>query len=374
MDINSNTCVPLTKRRMIKPTICRAVTVIQKYSDPLLVTVAYRRERDMRGMYEPQFHPDRGGPYLRDMSERRPGFGRPDEEYIRGFEYDSPRYPNGAPRSYHSDDQRSYYGENSHFASERRSGPLRREDTYQYYRDARDELHGARQPEFRDHRDGLRRKTMFPPQRERSPFRKDVPHSPHSRSGSSLSSRSYSPERSKSYSYQTQQRKNKERPLAYPVNTSRDGSPQSSCSAPKVGSDKAGRAPEASSVGPPPEKAEQPLEPDGTEPHAEFEDERLPEGEQNEALVGKDTITAASSNYAERRSEAIAAKAREIEKVYRQDCETFGMVVKMLVAKEPSLEKQLQNPLKENLCEIRERCLEDLKHFIFELDEAVLRS
>lgn len=45
------------------------------------------------------------------------------------------------------------------------------------------------------------------------------------------------------------------------------------------------------------------------------EDERLPEGEQNEALVGKDTITAASSNYAERRSEAIAAKAREIEKV-----------------------------------------------------------
>lgn len=50
------------------------------------------------------------------------------------------------------------------------------------------------------------------------------------------------------------------------------------------------------------------------------------------------------------------------------------MVVKMLVAKEPSLEKQLQNPLKENLSEIRERCLEDLKHFIFELDEAVLRS
>lgn len=60
------------------------------------------------------------------MSERRPGFGRPDEEYIRGFEYDSPRYPNGAPRSYHGDDQRGYYGENSHFANERRSGPLRR--------------------------------------------------------------------------------------------------------------------------------------------------------------------------------------------------------------------------------------------------------
>lgn len=57
--------------------------------------------------------------------------------------------------------------------------------------------------------------------------------------------------------------------------------------------------------------------------------------------------------------------------VYRQDCETFGMVVKMLVAKDPDLEKQLQVPLRENLGEIRERCLEDLKHFISELDESV---
>lgn len=47
------------------------------------------------------------------------------------------------------------------------------------------------------------------------------------------------------------------------------------------------------------------------------------------------------------------------------------MVVKMLVAKDPNLEKQLQVPLRENLGEIRERCLEDLKHFISELDEAV---
>lgn len=59
--------------------------------------------------------------------------------------------------------------------------------------------------------------------------------------------------------------------------------------------------------------------------------------------------------------------------IYRQDCETFGMVVKMLVAKDPNLEKQLQVPLRENLGEIRERCLEDLKHFISELDELVLQ-
>lgn len=43
----------------------------------------------------------------------------------------------------------------------------------------------------------------------------------------------------------------------------------------------------------------------------------------------------------------------------------------MLVAKDPNLEKQLQVPLRENLGDIRERCLEDLKHFINELDEAV---
>lgn len=60
--------------------------------------------------------------------------------------------------------------------------------------------------------------------------------------------------------------------------------------------------------------------------------------------------------------------------MYRQDCETFGMVVKMLVAKDPNLEKQLQVPLRENLGEIRERCLEDLKHFISELDEAAQQS
>lgn len=60
-----------------------------------------------------------------------------------------------------------------------------------------------------------------------------------------------------------------------------------------------------------------------------------------------------------------------LDQVYRQDCETFGMVVKMLVAKDPNLEKQLQVPLRENLGEIRERCLEDLKHFISELDDVI---
>ncbi|KAJ6656258.1 hypothetical protein lerEdw1_003986 [Lerista edwardsae] len=68
------------------------------------------------------------------------------------------------------------------------------------------------------------------------------------------------------------------------------------------------------------------------------------------------------------RSKAISAKTKEIEQVYRQDCETFGAVVKMLIEKDPSLEKPIQFSLRQNLHEIGERCIEELKHFIAEYD------
>lgn len=70
------------------------------------------------------------------------------------------------------------------------------------------------------------------------------------------------------------------------------------------------------------------------------------------------------------RSKAIASKTKEIEQVYRQDCETFGMVVKMLIEKDPSLEKSIQFALRQNLHEIGERCVEELKHFITEYDNS----
>ncbi|XP_048219689.1 periphilin-1-like, partial [Perognathus longimembris pacificus] len=57
-------------------------------------------------------------------------------------------------------------------------------------------------------------------------------------------------------------------------------------------------------------------------------------------------------------------------KVYRQDCETFGMVVKMLIEKDPSLEQSIQFALRQNLHEIGERCVEELKHFIAEYDNS----
>lgn len=46
-------------------------------------------------------------------------------------------------------------------------------------------------------------------------------------------------------------------------------------------------------------------------------------------------------------------------------------MVKMLVTKEPSLGNLLQAPLDENLLEIKQRCLDSLRHFVKELDEVL---
>ncbi|KAJ8262280.1 hypothetical protein GJAV_G00164670 [Gymnothorax javanicus] len=335
--------------------------------------MAYRRDRSIRAAYDEHFHSEREMPYGRvvNLGERRGEFNRTEEDYHRDYDYDGPRYhPNGGPRSYHGDDHRGY-PENAHFGNVRRNGPpSRREEGLPYYRGAREEPPGGRQVEFRDDRDNFRRKGSFPPQRDRSPLKRDAPsHSPHSRSGSSVSSRGFSPERGKSYSFQKLPKSNKERVPGQPVTASRDGSPQSTVSATKVTVEKPSRPVE----GPPPKKAEETPEraTKVSETHKQIEEIRGLEGEQDDVIPVKDDATKAKESLQERRSKAIAAKAREIEQVFRQDCETFGMVVKMLVAKDPSLESQLQTPLRENLDEIQQRCLEDLRHFISELDEVL---
>ncbi|KAM5289056.1 periphilin-1 isoform 8-T8 [Ctenodactylus gundi] len=217
------------------------------------------------------------------------------------------------------------------------------------YRWTRDDHSVSRQPEYRDMRDGFRRKSFGSSHymRDRSPYRRDAPFirdspvgrkdSPHSRSGSSVSSRSYSPERSKSYSFHQSQHRSKERSIQS-LKTSRDTSPSSSSAVP---SSKAGSTA--------PLFIDQPEEPESnaTDSTELFEDSQL------------------SS-----RSKAITLKTKEIEQVYRQDCETFGMVVKMLIEKDPSLEKSIQFALRQNLHEIGERCVEELKHFIAEYDSS----
>uniref|UniRef100_A0A7N6APQ1 Periphilin-1 C-terminal domain-containing protein n=1 Tax=Anabas testudineus TaxID=64144 RepID=A0A7N6APQ1_ANATE len=347
--------------------------------------MTYRRDRSMREIYDERFLPERSGPYPRagGAVERRGPFGRPEDDYGRGgYEYEGgPRFfPNGGgPRGYH-EDQRGYHGDNLHFPAERRAVPPSRREDYSY-RVPREDPHTARPLEFGarappphsvrsqgmyptprslpesgedtlvqailnldrgEDRDHYRRKAApFPPLRERSPIRRDVARSPHSRSGSSVSSRGYSPDRAKSLPFPSQQGKRYEE--AYSQNKvtekipglSREGSPHSATS--------------------------------------NKEENHPPEGEKDEPLFTPvlEESQKSTESFQERRALAIAAKAQEIEKVYRQDCETFGMVVKMLIAKDPNLEKQLQVPLRENLGEIRERCLEDLKHFINELDQVV---
>ncbi|KAM9705337.1 periphilin-1 isoform 2-T2 [Menidia menidia] len=374
--------------------------------------MTYRRDRSIREVYDDRFLPDRPGPYPRVAggAERRGPFGRPEDDYGRGgYEYEGgPRfYPNGGgPRGYH-EDQRGYQGEGHHFPVERRAIPPSRREDYPY-RVPREEPHTGRPMEFGarapphhnvrnqgiypaprslpesgedtlvqairnldrgEDRDPYRRKaTLFPPIRERSPVRRDVARSPHSRSGSSVSSRGYSPDRAKGLPFPSQQGVDGPEShtgasehlwgALFPQQSGHDTLGYEDPCAQNLISDK---IPGLSREG---------------SPHSATsnKDESHPPEAEKEESAGVHVVEESqksTDNFQERRALAISAKAQEIEKVYRQDCETFGMVVKMLVAKDPNLEKQLQVPLRENLGEIRERCLEDLMHFINELDEVV---
>ncbi|KAI4802975.1 hypothetical protein KUCAC02_006540, partial [Chaenocephalus aceratus] len=221
-------------------------------------------------------------------------------------------------------------------------------------------------------RDLFRRKAApFPPPRERSPVRREVARSPHSRSGSSVSSRGFSPDRAKSLPFPSQQGKSVDVPeghagLAEPpwgaLYPQQIGHETLGCEETYSHSKVSDKIPGLSREGSP------------VSAISVKEENHAPEGIKEEPLVTpvvEECQKLSQDNFQERRARAISAKAQDIEKVYRQDCVTFGMVVKMLVAKDANLEKQLQVPLRENLGEIRERCLEDLKHFINELDEVV---
>ncbi|XP_030004821.1 periphilin-1 isoform X3 [Sphaeramia orbicularis] len=364
--------------------------------------MTYRRDRSIREVYDDRFLNERQGPYPRSGGsvERRGPFGRPEDDYGRsGYDYEGgPRFfPNGGgPRSYHGEDQRGFHADGVHFPGERRGVPPSRREDYPY-RVPREDPHPGRPLEFGNRappphsvrnqgiypaprslpeggedklvqailnldrgedRDHFRRKAApFPPIRERSPARREVARSPHSRSGSSVSSRGYSPDRAKNLPFPSQQGKSVDTPEGH-VGVSEH---LWGALFPQSGHDTLDKIPGLSREG---------------SPHSATsmkEENNPPEGEKEGLLVepAVEEGQKSSENFQERRALAIAAKAREIEKIYRQDCETFGVVVKMLVAKDPNLEKQLQVPLRENLGEIRERCLEDLKHFISELDETV---
>ncbi|XP_063760324.1 periphilin-1-like isoform X2 [Eleginops maclovinus] len=188
-------------------------------------------------------------------------------------------------------------------------------------------------PHLREDRNEYRCTPPKVMKRERSPGRRETHPPVPVRSLSNTSSRSYSPDRERGLTYQQCLKKPKTGE-SHTHSSSMEGSPHSSGSAKE-------KAP--ASVAETEEVVAASMEPKPT-PDQDFK---------------------------ARRSEAIKAKALEIEKHYRQDCETFCTVVKMLVAKEPTLDTLLQAPLDDNLLEMKERCLDALRHFVKELDEVL---
>ncbi|XP_068525498.1 periphilin-1 isoform X2 [Anas acuta] len=209
----------------------------------------YDYERIPRERLPPRIHPDDDYHRVVNIVPKKPPLlDRPGEgSYSRYDDYGHVEYRD--------------YEEGRSFAHERRSGPPHRgvHKDESGYRWPRDDHSISRQPEYRDVRDSFRRKSFYPSHymRERSPHKRDSPFfrespvsrrdSPHSRSGSSVSSRSYSPERSKAYPFHQSQhsrsmsslhkrnissQQGKERTSVQTLKTSRDASPSGSTAVP----------------------------------------------------------------------------------------------------------------------------------------------
>nr|XP_046249440.1 periphilin-1-like [Scatophagus argus] len=330
--------------------------------------MAYMRGRSIRDAYEECF----SGTDAREVTvhrvvniiDRRSPAPR---EFDRGFNddpwYDDSRNYQDA-REYYEEgwyppSDRRYFDDSPHFR--RNSSPSRNEGSYSQScynrRDLRHQL-VSRNRGRAGHNYRSRGRGSGPPQnsvpgrkakplhshptgppaikRGRSPGNREA--QPPVRSGSNTRSRSFSPDREKGHNHQQAQKKHKPNvPANHTASSSVEGSPHSS------GSSK--------------EKT----------PASVAETEEVVDASMEPKLTPEEDFKA-------RRLEAIKAKALEIETHYRQDCETFRTVVKMLVAKEPSLNNLLQAPLDENLLEIKQRCLDDLRHFVKELDEIIAKG
>ncbi|XP_060695946.1 periphilin-1 isoform X1 [Hemiscyllium ocellatum] len=293
----------------------------------------------------------------------------------------------------HSEEYRGYSADNRDYGHGRRFGPSPKTGSWddENSRWPREDHSESRPSDYRGLktkryamtvRDNFRRKNFYssPHVRERSPHKREVPYSrresPHSRSGSSISNRSYSPDKNKQPpSHPSQFSKNRERSSVSSLTPSRDASPS-------------GSVPPATSKAANFEKSSKTSENLNKEGTSEWcsEQQQIPELEINECdnldtiqmlypdklddveINTRSAIEFIDLNQTDVRTRAIAEKTKEIEEVYRQDCETFGMVVQMLIDKDPSLETTVQFSLRENLREIGERCIDELRNFIAQYD------
>lgn len=340
--------------------------------------MAYRHGRpSLREMYDDRFHngDPREAPVYRvvNIVEKRSSMPRPEMEYEAGYEedqwYGTPRHYREPKGEYHSEDaypheDRRHFDEDSYYGNfQRNSPPYRSEGPYYPPSYGRDDLrhqlssrksnrphhfrHGGRgsgppqrsapERKAKEERDDHRSSRSFSVNCDRSPARGET-HSPSACSGSNTNSRKVSPEREKGHSHQPAQQKHK-------PNLAGNPTPSSSAEEPPHSSGSLKEKPSASVV-----------------KSKEVEAEEEATASMEPKLTPEEDVKA-------RRSEAIQAKALEIEKAYREDCETFRTVGKMLVAKEPGLGNLLESALDKNLVELKDRCLDALRNFVKELDD-----
>ncbi|XP_067855973.1 periphilin-1 isoform X2 [Heptranchias perlo] len=208
-------------------------------------------ERNQRG----RFHPGRTQHADTPEFQRTVHVMPRRQDYHRGGGSEGGGRGGSTSREYnyynHSEEYRGYSADNRDSGHGRRFGPSPKTGSWddENSKWLREELSGNRQSDYRGaktkkyvagNRENFRRKNLYSSLhvRERSPHKRETPYyresavprreSPHSRSGSSISSRSYSPEKSKPPpSHQSQFSKNKERSVSS-LTPSRDASPSSS--------------------------------------------------------------------------------------------------------------------------------------------------
>ncbi|XP_067090383.1 periphilin-1-like isoform X1 [Osmerus mordax] len=368
--------------------------------------MSYRRDGSMQDAYED--FPHREVIYKRVVSvvEKR-ALLRPEQDYVQEYDYDDQRY--SGSRSYHDqdgrahrgknmhgvDDRGGYYGETTRFSSGSRKSSPPRKDSYPYYRGSRDNTPTGRQVKLRSlfevglgsstlHRVATPRGSaqhcldsrLAVASTECQQFTGQSPpqwsHTSGERAGSLPSSRGRGPGPPRSLSAGKADRRG-EKPMheltytgedhedfrrrePYPGwERSRSALSRDAQACSYQQSQQRNRVPNPNScLDAVRLKAEPPALVSKAEPGAR---------------VSVESENAPEEDFATRRSREITNKALEIEKLYRQDCITFGTVVNMLVTKEPRLDQLLQAPLHQSLMEIKERCLEDLRHFIEDLDQ-----
>uniref|UniRef100_A0A4W6EQA0 Periphilin-1 C-terminal domain-containing protein n=1 Tax=Lates calcarifer TaxID=8187 RepID=A0A4W6EQA0_LATCA len=105
---------------------------------------------------------------------------------------------------------------------------------------------------------------------------------------------------------------------------------------------------------------------DNIHTHSRERDHRGTKSKEREQSRDRELPSTASQTAA--RDRAIQQKRKEIDEVYYQECEMFGLVAKMLIEKDPSLERPIQSSLQENLRDIGKRCVEAMEKFIEDYD------